>query len=418
MKLLARTIIVLIAALGVSMPCFAQNNGNAGQGIKKIGNKFKNAATETFNDAVSAVKGEGQKGSSATVSVLYYVNSTLGSNRNDGTSQNSPFKNIQKAVETAPEGSEILVAEGNYFGTLNSGNIIIDKGLTIKGGYSADFTERNILKYRTTVCPTTSSDSTQTGNGTMQIKARKQGSKVVVDGLFFDRAGSELETSEIFLDNAFCDIEIRNCAFVNAPFYAIKGSMSGSAVITNNVFASVSAAAVEISGSNLVKNAEVKFSYNTVMFVHPGPSDRSDLACCYRFMNSVNSYLDHNVFGCAAITALDRIKTDIVKERESQKVTTSEHNVFFANAQADITLPGGSSPLKIRVADFDDVEQLAKVEGNKASLDPSIFGGRLNEEYFKGFQTSPAIKTQYSLDDALDLFGAMDGYGAQSAKNK
>lgn len=417
MKRLVRTIIVCLAALSVSLPSFAQNNGNVGEGIKKVGKKFKSAATETFNDAVSAVKGDGQKTPAAPVSALYYVSSVLGSNRNEGTSQNSPFKNIQKAIEVAPEGSEILVAEGNYFGTLNSGNIVVDKGIVIKGGYSSDFTERDILRYRSTVCPSAVSDSTQNGHGTMTVKARKQGSKVIIDGLFFDRGASALQTSEIFLDNIYCDLEIRNCAFVNAPFYAIKGSMSGTAQICNNVFVNVAASAVEITGTNLLRNAEVKFSSNTVLFVRQGAGDRSDVGCCYRFMNSVNSYLERNILGCASITALDRVKVDIAKDREAQKVTTSEYNVFFANAQADITLAGGNSPLKIRVADFDDVEQLAKVEGNKASSDPDIFDGKIDKEYFNNFQISTAFKAPYSLDKALELFGAVESYGAQTPKN-
>ena len=46
---------------------------------------------------------------------------------------------------------------------LNSGNIIIDKPLTIMGGYSDDFSTRDILKYRSMVQPDPTSNGTAKG---------------------------------------------------------------------------------------------------------------------------------------------------------------------------------------------------------------------------------------------------------------
>ena len=65
----------------------------------------------------------------------YYVSKTTGSARGDG-SKEKPFKNIQKAVDVVPEGSTIYVAEGNYFGTLDCGNINVTKCVKIYGGYT------------------------------------------------------------------------------------------------------------------------------------------------------------------------------------------------------------------------------------------------------------------------------------------
>ena len=53
---------------------------------------------------------------------VWYVSRTSGSNANDG-SKERPFKNIQKAVDVASQGDVIRVAEGNYYGLLNCGNI-------------------------------------------------------------------------------------------------------------------------------------------------------------------------------------------------------------------------------------------------------------------------------------------------------
>ena len=69
-----------------------------------------------------------------------YVHSVTEKNTNDG-SKLSPFKNIQKAIDVAADGATIYVAEGNYFGKLDKGNINVTKPLTIMGGYSADFAD-------------------------------------------------------------------------------------------------------------------------------------------------------------------------------------------------------------------------------------------------------------------------------------
>lgn len=86
-----------------------------------------------------------------------YVSKANGNNGNDG-SKNSPYKNLQKALDKAPAGATIMVAEGNYYGLLNSGNINITKPVTIMGGYNSDFSERDILKYRTMIQPTPESN--------------------------------------------------------------------------------------------------------------------------------------------------------------------------------------------------------------------------------------------------------------------
>ena len=62
----------------------------------------------------------------------WYVSESTGSNRNEGTKE-SPFRNIQRAINAAEDGDDIYVAEGNYFGLLDSGNIKINKGVSIIG---------------------------------------------------------------------------------------------------------------------------------------------------------------------------------------------------------------------------------------------------------------------------------------------
>lgn len=453
--------LLCVALMASSLSALAQNNGGESS-VRKFGRRFKDAITDTYRDAVSAIKGEsgadrkGGKdarsgGRTATVSgPTYYVSAANGSNRAEGTLE-APFKNIQKALEVAPEGAVILVAEGNYFGTLRSGNINIEKPVTLLGGYNDAFTERDILKYRTTVRPNASSNETQSGKGTLQIRVRRPETKVTVDGLLFDRGwtiaydpddddtpagilspkmqelgetgvgGERLneqtktaQTAQIFLDNCQCEVEISNCAFVNAPDCAVKGTVGAITVLENNVFVCVRKAAVEIAGSLLARNADIRFTGNTVLFVWPSEDDEDGtLGFGYRFMNGANSYLDHNILGCCSLAALDRCLVETIKEKETQKVTSAEYNIFFQNPLGDIALPGGDRPLLVEVRDFEDVDQLTGVRGNRDVADPAIFDGALDEAYLAGFRSGKLYMNRYDFEKALALFGAVEGFGAQ-----
>ncbi len=452
--------IAILAAM-ICLAPFAEAQNPVGQGLKNLGRKFKDAASETFNDAVNAVsestgnqkggKAAGDKSSSQVAEgPTYYVSIEDGSNRNEGTSKDAPLKNIQKAVDIAPEGAVILVAGGNYFGLLNSGNINITKPVSIYGGYSSDFSERDVLRYRTTVCPSGESNGSQNGQGTMQVKVRKPGSTVVVDGILFDRGNSvaydskhegqpegvespmmlpvgikgiggknldeEVQTAEtaiIYLDRIQADITIRNCSFVNAPSYGIRGMVDGKATVENCVFVNVRLAAAEIGGCNALKNGVVEFKNNTVLFVWSRLRDKVEMGYGFRYMTKVDCYLDKNIFGLAEFSALDRTAVDIIPAKESERVTTVENSIFFRNGYADITLPGGESNLKVKAQDFEDVNQLAKVAGNVTVVDPAVFNGRLDQAYLDGFLKASMYANRYPFEEALELFGAVDDYGAQ-----
>lgn len=119
-----------------------------------------------------------------------YVSRDNGNNRNDG-SKASPYKNLQKALDEAPAGSVIMVAEGNYYGMLNCGNINITKPVTIMGGYSSDFSKRDILTYRTMIQPTPESNGSHTLKGTITLTSIvAPNDKVVLDGLIIDRGNT------------------------------------------------------------------------------------------------------------------------------------------------------------------------------------------------------------------------------------
>jgi hypothetical protein len=130
-------------------------------------------------------------------------------------------------------------------------------------------------------------------------------------------------------------------------------------------------------------------------------------------------------------------------------VTTATNNIFFLNKQADLMIPGGGQFMRIWAKDFEDVEQLAEVEGNKTLKDPSVFKGKLDEAYLNGFlnasykektdydpnsaantfraamgmnmvgkmeSSATMFMNRYPFAKALELFGAVEGTGAQMPK--
>ena len=418
-----------------------------------------------------------------------YVHSATGKNTNDG-SKGSPFKNIQKAIDAATDGATIRVAEGNYFGTLDKGNINVTKPVTILGGYSADFATRDVLRYLTMVQPTPASNGTASGQGTMNIQVKKPNTEVVIDGLIFDRGnsigynpkgegqpegvesamfqpigtggngGEDLKTPDVktkqtallYLETISCNLTVRNCAFINSPYYGIIGTITGGAkaTLTNNVFVGNKFAAVEINGGTPTAFADVHFSYNTVLFSWSRLKDMGDMGYGFRYGTRTNGFVTGNIIGLSVIAGLDRARLDSDKNRETQRKSAAENNVFFLNKQGDLTIPGGGKNMRIMADQFEDVEQLTAMSGNKSLTDPAAFKGVINEPYLAGFlnasykettdydPNSPAnifreamgmnkqgtmqssatmFANRYPWRDALKLFGAMNGYGAQKISN-
>ena len=77
-----------------------------------------------------------------------YVSLETGKNKNEGTKE-APLKNLWKALEVAKDGDTIRLAEGVYPGKMKQNWFLIDKAVSVIGGYSKDFAERNPLVHRT-----------------------------------------------------------------------------------------------------------------------------------------------------------------------------------------------------------------------------------------------------------------------------
>lgn len=430
-KLLAVT--MLMIACTVAQAQLPSVRGVVNQ-ARNSANQRREANSNSNNNSSSSVSN-----ANAGAGEIYYVCKSTGNNRNDG-SKDAPFKNLQKAIEMAPEGASIFVAEGNYFGTLDKGNIPVTKCVKIFGGWSTDFTKRDVLKYRTMIQPTAASNGTASGQGTMIIKVNNDNGEVVIDGLLFDRGNSiaynakgegkpegvespmmcpigtagkgganldeasvlTTETRELHFDNARCkSITIRNCAFVNAPNYGIGGQFHASLLIENNIFINCRMMACDVWGGDANLNMDVEFCYNTVLFTWSRLKDMGDMGYGFRYNNRTNSYVHHNIIGCSVYSALDRCRIDSPASREAQKVATSEYNIFFLNKHGDLTIPGGGKFLEVKSEDFDDVDLLTTVGNNKTLKDPTILKGKINEAYLNGFMNA-SYKESTNFDPNSD----------------
>lgn len=446
MKSLMKNVALVASLLALTIP----SNGQSF--LKKVKDAANNA-TEKVNSAVE------KSGSSTSVAVpkasgpTYYV-SRSGSNKNDGLSPGSALKNIQKAIDIASEGSEIRVAEGNYFGLLNKGNIIIDKPLIIMGGYSEDFSERDVLKHLTTIAPDENSNGSSQGRGTVQIRSvQKPSSTLVIDGFIFNKGnaigynlrgegwpegvetpfmmregskgmgGADLSNKEVYTQETYfiyfdgdagkvndLNVFVRNCTFVNGPNTTICGLLKGSLTVDNCAFINNRVTTMDVRGPDPNAITKVNFKNNTVLFVWSYTKDLQSQGFGFRFQPGTSCTLENNIIGLTIFAGLDRTHIDSNASREAKRHDAVKNNIFFLNRITDLTIPGGGMLTRVKVDDFDDVEAIAESSGNKSLTDPALFKGKIDEAYLNGFlSVSYKETTSYNPNSAANTFRSAMG---------
>ena len=424
-----------------------------------------------------------------------YVSVSKGSNRNDG-SQTTPIKDLQKAIDLAPEGAIICVAEGNYLGSLDQGWVKVNKYLSIVGGYSEDFSQQDPVKFLTTMRPGVGQIMTSGNQGVMDIRVTgKRDGVVLVDGIIFDRgqiskyvipmydnpvasAPEGCETGRIVvvgespqgvpimqpegMTSAFQlisgeaegNITIRNCVFLNGYHFGIQMACKGGHFdIYNNVFVANRMSACEIrQGLALPNTSKVSFHKNTVLFTWCRTKLMEDMGYGFRYMTGMDADVYNNIIGCSNYGALDRSYVDADKTKEAKRITSAWDNLFFANCKGDMVLPsGGGGWTFVLAKNFEDVGQLVQYENNREmnEIEVMAISEKIDAPYLKGFigiigtqtssfnpnssinqfrsamgmnmQGTETVRTsmygnRYPFEKVLELFGAVQGYGAQNVK--
>jgi len=83
----------------------------------------------------------------ATPGTQYYVNAATGSDLNAGTSPSTAWASLDRALQAAPNGSSIRVAAGTY----STASVVINRPLTVKGGFNSTFGSWNPALFQTTL---------------------------------------------------------------------------------------------------------------------------------------------------------------------------------------------------------------------------------------------------------------------------
>ncbi|MBR1927229.1 MAG: DUF1565 domain-containing protein [Bacteroidales bacterium] len=456
----------------------------AGKAVEKgAKNAADNASAKKSSSSSSSVP-EGRSSASNAKGGSWYV-SSAGSNKNDGRSPETPLKNVQKALDEAKEGDVIMVAEGNYTGTLDQGFIDITKYVSLVGGYNEDFSERDPYVYKTYIQTNPSHVSKNGSKAGINIEVSGSRAKtVLIDGFSVDmgeqalycaadptdpvsgtpegcltgrklmvgespssaKVGGAAQERRGIHGHVEGHLVIRNCVIANAYFYGIQVmSKGGKWEIYNNVFVANNFASCQID--SMTKDANecyVDFHHNTVLFSWCRDKVMEDMGYGYRFMSRVDSDVHDNIFGCSNLGAIDFAHHDSNKEVDAKRKLNVVDNQFFMNV-ADMIIPSQSFMwLHVRCDEFEDVEGIN--ESGNVELTDESFVEKISQPYLKGFanisvvasssynansaanqvrrafgvnqQGSETIRVsmfanKYPFEEAYNLFGALDGCGAQ-----
>jgi hypothetical protein len=403
-----------------------------------------------------------------------YVSFANGSNRNDG-SQSAPFKNIDKAINVAEPGTVIKIAGGSYMGTLNVGFIESNKAVQMFGSFDENFTKQDIVNHPTLIQPDNASARTSR-KALLKFTKDVSGTIIdhvvfdsgernaynpndgVVDGVEGGRlmlptekpANMNSTVGEPLLQFVSAttggDVTIQNCVFLNGASFALQaGHRSGKFTVKNNVFVGNKMGAVEIYGTcastggpNTLSNCgEVEIAYNTILFTWSRLKDFLDMGYGVRIMTKCEYNIHHNIIGASILAGIDHTRFN---KDEWIKV---DHNIFFVNKDKDFHYsPASNTRIRIDAGDFEDLE-IASVTGNKNEIPSSL---KVNKAYLEGYLSarysetvdydpnSPAnqwraamgmnkqgtisssatmFANKYPWKDALNLFGNVNGFGAQ-----
>jgi len=389
-----------------------------------------------------------------------------GKNTNAGTAD-APMKNIDKAIAKAKAGDTILVAEGTYSGTFNIGYIVIDKPLTLQGGYSTDFSSRDVMAHPTIFQPDNKSGA-KARKALLALSGNIGGT--VIDGIIFDMGKRNsyspnegkpegVETGMLLLppekakgENATVteqcitlaagnkggDIKITNNVFLNSAKFGIQGGIpTGTITIKNNVFVSNRMAGIEVWGTSAKEIANAEIAYNTILFTWSRVKDFLDMGYGVRVMTKMKYNIHHNIIGTAIMAGVDHTRFN-----DGENVMV-ENNLFFLNKNLDMEYsPASNTVVNLTADEFGDVE-IASAEGNKNEIPKGL---PVDKVYLEGFLSaryseeadfdpdSPAnvmrevmglnkqgklttsvsmFGNRYPIDEALKLFGGLADVGAQ-----
>ena len=412
----------------------------------------ENNGTSTGTNAASGALGKVASAIPAGKGKTYYVSATTGSARADGLTPGTAMKDLQKAIDAAEDNDQIFVAEGNYLGNMDRGyiecgkfgNAQNDRGkfISFYGGYSTDFSERDVVKHVTKIQPTSQKFIAPLFN----INARRPYGytgpmgTVVVDGFVFDLGENNLYCAANVYDertgtpNAgvlpgrfiepdgapavpkvgyangdeyglHMDVEgnvrVSNCIFVNCRDYGIAAMMGkGHMEISNNIFIACRYASCQVRGTTKdseIDQVSLDFHHNTVLFTWCRTKAMEDMGQGFRFMNGIRTINVHNnIFGCNNNCGVERVYYETNASIEKLKQSNLYDNYFFANKRDLEIASMGAATISVPAARIEEAEQIGpKYEGNmELPAGNDAFLNAIDQPYLQGFMNLTIISSQ------------------------
>ena len=463
------TVVMLMLAAGTV--------ANAQLNLKSLKDAAKKAVNNNSSTAASSTVNKAASSTPAAKGKTYYVSATTGSARADGLTATTAMKDLQKAINAAEDNDVILVAEGNYLGNMDRGYIECgrfgnssqeaDRGkfISIYGGYSPDFSERDVIKHITKLQPTEQKFIAPLFNMNARRPYGYNGPEgnVVIDGLVFDFGENNIycvanvndeitgTPNEGVLTGRFVEpdaapncpkvgyangdeyalhldvegnVRVSNCIFVNCRDYGIAGLMGkGHIEISNNIFISCRYAACQIRGS--VRDADIplvslEFHHNTVLFTWTRTKVFDDMGQGFRFMNGIRTIDVHNnIFGCNSNCAVERVYYETTPAMEQAKISNLYDNYFFANRRDLEIASAGAASISVPAARIEEAEQIGpKYEGNMEMPEGNdAFINAIDQPYLEGFLTLKIMSSQsYNANSAANQVNRMFGLNQQGTE--
>ena len=394
---------------------------------------------------------------------LYVSVSTGEGSRTADGSKDKPYKDLQAAIDAAPDGSVICIAEGNYLGKMDQGFIEVKKYVSLEGGWNTSFTEKNPIKYKTMIRPTGAQVGTSNNKSLLEFTAKgNKNATVVIDGLILDmgqynkyaiapnkdeRAGAPdgCETGRMatlgesvpvpttdgmgnhsrpaLSGTVEGNLIIRNCVFSCAMHFGLKMmNFYGQWEVYNNIFVACRMAACEITGNTGTPDVgkTLDFHHNTVIFTWTRNKLMEDMGYGFRYMPGVNADVHDNLFGCNYYGALDRCHFDSNTAREKLRINNAYDNLFFANRMGDICLPSGGGRWNWQPAEnFEEVDYLQKYEGNREvnAQEIELLKKAINKPYLDGYLGfTMNQKSKYDESSSMNTFRSAMGMNKQGTE--
>lgn len=285
----------------------------------------------------------------------FYVKS--GAKRGKGT-QKRPYKGIYKALRKASSGDVIHVASGRYHGKLKAGYLIIKgRGITLLGGYSDDFSERNPWKYRTIIeaSPKTKARTFDMG----LIKVEKDHTGTIIDGFILDagtrnkynRDGSldvEHSRKNPVVSFSSPDCHIRNCVIMNTAFIGSRVTGKNSSIV-NSLFVNNNQYALDIYGTK----QDSDFTVKNCTFVKTWKFYSGD---AINIGSNCSIKMEKNIFAFNG-------EHGVASKRNSSGHQMLE-NVFYKNANGLYIFFNAENKGTLVISDADDLEDANLAEAS------------------------------------------------------